>query len=62
MSANLHAFEVYLRGVHSRVKLDGMELKGVRNVEVWQGMEGPPSIRLELIAREVTSIPEGDAK
>ena len=51
-------FEVDLKGFDSRVKLNGVELPGVRDVKVHQPLDGPPLITIEFVAQQIKGITE----
>lgn len=54
---DLHTFGIEL-GLPSRVTLDGVELSGVRHVQVSQGVSELPVVIIELLAERVTGIEE----
>ncbi len=55
--SGLHTFGVEL-GRKSSVTIDGVEIKGVRNVQVSQSVAGVPVVVIEILAGRVTGIPE----
>ena len=50
-----HRFEIELdqTGRDSKVSMDGKELSGVRGIDIRTSMDGPTTVRLELLAAEV---------
>lgn len=55
---DLHVVGVDLVGRMSRITIDGVELKGVRDIKVSQSLAGLPVVYIELIANRITGIEE----